>query len=462
MSSFDWESFLKQWSQKILESIDHHQEKLPPEVIESAWLGYPGATEAEIARAEARLGITLPPSYRAFLKVSNGWRQTTPFINKLWSIKEIEWFNVRHSDWIHTLIEKTGHPSTDSLNASILPPSITNEEYFVYGDAQDCSKVRVEYLQTALEISKCEEAAIYLLNPQVITEDGEWEAWFLGDWLPGADRYPSFQAMMQAEYESFLDLREPPNHVVAPASGNEAEATNAPSTADMSFQAMVTAPQETSFSERVNCHHAESANQQEWQNLASFTIEFQSRNMNKQIEERTVIRHTETNTVETYSGIHTEIIQQYMSAQLNTVTHPRSPEEAIALKITQLRIIRAPGMETMMAVDDTYSVFPDALEQGEPFTLEAMINVVGVAPANLEQPLICRAQCFAYHLATSLRVELGNAVTNLSIGDRTAHIVQFPNLTLQQSGIYRLKVWITPQNISTSPSYFKVPMLPVL
>ncbi len=49
-------------------------------------------------------------------------------------------------------------------------------------------------------------SAIYLLNPQVVTEEGEWEAWFFANWLPGAARYRSFQEMMEAEYQDFLAL----------------------------------------------------------------------------------------------------------------------------------------------------------------------------------------------------------------------------------------------------------------
>ena len=182
--------------------------KLPPEVIQSGWLGYPGATEEQIVRAEARLKTTLPLSYREFLKVTNGWRQTTPFIDKLWSTEDIEWFSVRHQAWIDSFVERYADDSVDRIDTLLGEPTILDKDYLVYGDAQDCSKLRVEYLQTALEISDKGDAAIYLLNPQVITEDGEWEAWFFGNWLPGADRYRSFREMMQAEYENFLELRE--------------------------------------------------------------------------------------------------------------------------------------------------------------------------------------------------------------------------------------------------------------
>ncbi len=47
---------------------------------------------------------------------------------------------------------------------------------------------------TALEISDHEVSgsAVYLLTPQIITPEGEWEAWFFAHWIPGAERYRSF------------------------------------------------------------------------------------------------------------------------------------------------------------------------------------------------------------------------------------------------------------------------------
>ncbi|MER6977287.1 hypothetical protein [Streptomyces carpinensis] len=48
---------------------------------------------------------------------------------------------------------------------------------------------------------------VYLLNPCVVTSDGEWEAWYLAHWLPGAVRYRSFWDLMNDEYKSFRDER---------------------------------------------------------------------------------------------------------------------------------------------------------------------------------------------------------------------------------------------------------------
>ncbi|OUC13183.1 MAG: hypothetical protein B0A82_18740 [Alkalinema sp. CACIAM 70d] len=215
MNTFEWESFLRHWSRAFIESKHHEADVLPSEVIESGWLGYPGASEEQIRYAENRLGISLPPSYREFLKVTNGWRQTTPFIYQLWSTQEIDWLSVRHPDWINSFLEQQQrleqrhfYMSVNGLDRSVKKFSIPDEIYFIYGEEQDCMNLRSEYLQTALEISGKGDSAIYLLNPQVVTEEGEWEAWFFGDWLPGADRYRSFRDLMQAEYQNFLELRE--------------------------------------------------------------------------------------------------------------------------------------------------------------------------------------------------------------------------------------------------------------
>jgi hypothetical protein len=59
-----------------------------------------------------------------------------------------------------------------------------------------------------LEVSDIGDSAILLLNPEVVTPDGEWEAWDFANWHPGAVRYRSFWDMMQALYDSFRRLRE--------------------------------------------------------------------------------------------------------------------------------------------------------------------------------------------------------------------------------------------------------------
>ncbi len=197
MADFDWPGLMAQWNADLLANKEICA-NLPPAVIASGWLGYPGASEEQIASLEARLGATLPLSYRAFLAFSNGWRDTGYFIPAIWSTEEVEWFAVRNQDTI------------DAWVYDDLPP-IPDEDYFNYGeDGASEGEMRAKYLQTALEISDRERVgtAVYLLNPQIVTPEGEWEAWFFAHWIPGATRYRSFWEMMVAEREGYLSLRD--------------------------------------------------------------------------------------------------------------------------------------------------------------------------------------------------------------------------------------------------------------
>lgn len=197
MEKYDWKAFLKLWSEEILAS--ELAGAFPDEVRGLGWLGYPGAAESEIIHAEERLSRELPPSYRSFLQVTNGWRMVSPLLGRLWSVEEVEWLRLRRRGLVESW--RMG----EALSRPVQP--VGDEDYFVYGESQDSVMFRSEYLESALEISDLDPAqdAIYLLNPEVMTEDGEWEAWFFASWLPGTIRYRSYWEMMQAEYDRYKE-----------------------------------------------------------------------------------------------------------------------------------------------------------------------------------------------------------------------------------------------------------------
>lgn len=197
MPNFDWQGLLTQLSTTLLEADDLGDGNPIPQQVRSAeWLGYPGASEEQIAQAEERLGTKFPPSYRDFLQVSNGWRYLNDSIYHLWSAEEIEWFPTRNQEWIDSWLE--GESEYGS-------PTVSDKDYFVYGEQQDPVHLRSEYLPKALEISDIGDDAILLLNPQIVTPQGEWEAYFFANWLPGAKRYPSFWELVQGEYQDFVE-----------------------------------------------------------------------------------------------------------------------------------------------------------------------------------------------------------------------------------------------------------------
>jgi HEAT repeat protein len=186
---------------ELLAEISHIQlardeisAKMPDQKIAEGWLGEPGATEMEIGSAESRLGVKLPPSYRQFLSETNGFDHVGPFIYRLYSAAEIDWLRVRTPD----MISIWRHQSDD----------ISREEHLA--NPTDNVLFRAAYLSSCLQISDWGDSAVVLLNPEVVNDAGEWEAWFYANWSPGATRYPSFADYVASELETLNDLRANP------------------------------------------------------------------------------------------------------------------------------------------------------------------------------------------------------------------------------------------------------------
>lgn len=176
---FDWWRFLNQWSSDLLASDDAAHWDIPPEIIETGWIGLPAATDEQIDAAEWRLGVYLPPSYREFLKVSNGWPvMGNPFTGGLRPVDDIERFPVRNQRWLDVIKSLPANPDVDVV--------------YPVGD---------EAFEAAIEICETLDGTL-LLNPLVIDADGEMEAWLFEAEF-GVKRYGSFWALMQAEYELF-------------------------------------------------------------------------------------------------------------------------------------------------------------------------------------------------------------------------------------------------------------------
>lgn len=216
MERFDWRPFLEQYSRELL-ADRRIRSRLPEAVVDSAWMGFEPASSVEIRELEDRIGAALPESYKQFLAVSNGWRESGGFIYEVWPCAKVDWFRVQNQDWIDAYTEPAkGDPP--------LPVS----EHCVYGPDQAPWKFRLEFLQSTLLISDRGDDAVYLLNPEVKTASGEWEAWFFANWAPGATRYRSFWDLMQAERESAIRLRDQNEKRYFPEDGIETLAAKLP------------------------------------------------------------------------------------------------------------------------------------------------------------------------------------------------------------------------------------------
>jgi len=163
-----WQALLQQLSELAIADKEIRG-RLTAEQIEKRWLGEPPATEEQIVAAEERLGIRLPPSYRAFLKVSNGWHYPTYAITRLASVQEIGPTRDLDPVLVNAWADNSSRPESDLPNTVLVS---------IPSDYDDGDRL--------------------MLNPQSV-QNGEMEAWSFSNAYPGADPQPSFWHLMASQ-----------------------------------------------------------------------------------------------------------------------------------------------------------------------------------------------------------------------------------------------------------------------
>lgn len=181
----NWKPVLAAWSRELMAT--DLSARVDPQPESEDWLGFKPAADSDIAALEARLGLMLPPSYKSFLLTTNGWRVTTPFIYRIRPASEVEWFRIENEQWVE-LYQESGSDEDD-------------DEYYRYTENGALGH-RGAHMPSLVQISDVGDG-VYLLNPQAVTPDGEWEAWFFANWVPGAMRYPSLAHLLLHDYGTF-------------------------------------------------------------------------------------------------------------------------------------------------------------------------------------------------------------------------------------------------------------------
>lgn len=177
-SAAQWREYLSEYSADVLRAgTDSELELVSPQQRAAGWLGFQGAGHERLSALEQRLGTTLPPSYRAFLMVSDGWCNLGPFMWTMRTTDEVDWL-------------RNAEPE---LWAILRDDEAPTEE--------------AELADRALLISAAGDGQYWLLDPGDVSADGEWAAHVWSSWSPGfGDRFASFAALVDAERESFEHL----------------------------------------------------------------------------------------------------------------------------------------------------------------------------------------------------------------------------------------------------------------
>ncbi|MET9483560.1 SMI1/KNR4 family protein [Streptomyces sp. NPDC006638] len=179
MKIYNWRPFLDRWSADWIDSPGvEGREDAAEEIVRDRWLGFAPAGDERIAALEERLGAELPPSYRSFLAVTDGWRPAGTAVELLGTVDGVHWRKgAELQEWYESALDE---------------------------ESSDDEVLRAGMRGRALRLSVASDGTDLLLDPDDVDADGEWAAYLhragSGE-LPV--RYASFLDLMQALFRDF-------------------------------------------------------------------------------------------------------------------------------------------------------------------------------------------------------------------------------------------------------------------
>ncbi|MFB7184542.1 SMI1/KNR4 family protein [Streptomyces sp. NPDC056230] len=180
----NWKFLLESWSRHWFAARDlldpeEAEEEADDDAVVAGSLGFPAATEEQIVALEQRLGLVLPPSYRTFLQVSNGWR------------------HAGGSVYLMGVAERV------AVHGDPLDLRRLYEENLEENSGQ-AERLMAGMWARSLQLSHDSDMTDVLLDPGDVGEDGEWAVYVYRGWSGDfPDRFPSFAEFMQAMYRDF-------------------------------------------------------------------------------------------------------------------------------------------------------------------------------------------------------------------------------------------------------------------
>ncbi|MFE1287115.1 SMI1/KNR4 family protein [Streptomyces sp. NPDC058751] len=187
-TAFDWRSFLLKWSGEWADSLPDDETRSEDEesARQARWLGFPPASEERVAAMEERLGRRMPPSYREFLEVTDGWRHAGGFVWLLAGTQDADW-----------------HDDASGLGESF--------EEHLDEDAGPEERREAGIWRRGLQLDVESDATYVLMDPEDVDEDGEWAVYTWASWRAAPpERHASFLEFMREMHREFHCLRARP------------------------------------------------------------------------------------------------------------------------------------------------------------------------------------------------------------------------------------------------------------
>ncbi|MFJ6570677.1 SMI1/KNR4 family protein [Streptomyces sp. NPDC091292] len=184
-TAYDWRSFLLGWSGEWADSLSEDESRGEDDEAarQARWLGFPPASEDRIAAMERRIGRRMPPSYREFLKVSDGWQHAGGFVSLLAGTDDARW----HND--------------ESGLADVFEEDLDE-------DSEPEERREADLWRRGLQLDVESDATYVLMDPEDVDEVGEWAVYTWAGWRAAPpERYANFLEFMRSMHREFHSLR---------------------------------------------------------------------------------------------------------------------------------------------------------------------------------------------------------------------------------------------------------------
>jgi hypothetical protein len=215
----------------------------------------------------------------------------------------------------------------------------------------------------------------------------------------------------------------------------------------------------------------------DWKPFASFTVQFQTRQIADQVQQWATIQHQETGATETCDSVDLKQLHEWMLAQVQPALpvslEPAVPETTIgidgrprlAAQIMRVQVVQPAVSESPIVVSQPGQIFSSSIKSGEAFNLEVAFNVRQSSP---DQPWIgqqhirCSVRCYARHRSSRIITALETTTADLLIQGEASYTATLSGAVLKQAGSYRLQVLVTLESALATPGYFEIPVLQVV
>jgi len=187
------ENLIRDLSSLINQKLNENYLLYDKNRIVDNWLGAESATGTMIRKREEELQIKLPRSYIKFLKISNGFKQVSPFTGRLYPISKIDWIHKLEPDLLESYKDMEDYDS-----------EISDEILADYTEGNN-TQWRYSDLEKTIIISDWGDATILMLNPNSKNKD-DYEVWEFGTWLTGAIRYKNFHHFLDSKIRETREL----------------------------------------------------------------------------------------------------------------------------------------------------------------------------------------------------------------------------------------------------------------